>query len=92
MATPTPSPDVEDIRSALAQGNLVLFVGAGLSMGAGLPSWPALVRPLAQSVGYRRFPAGDEQITTDHLISAAGYHENKRGRNKLKTHEYSFSI
>ena len=49
MAPPTRSSDEEDIRSALAQGNLVLFVGAGLSIGAGLPGWPALVRPLAIS-------------------------------------------
>jgi len=86
MAPPTTSPYVEDIRSALVQGNLVLFVGAGLSMGAGLPGWPALVRPLAQSTGYKQFPAEDEQITTDHLITAAQHYENQHGRNKLIEH------
>jgi SIR2-like domain len=86
VAAPTTSADGEDIRSALAQGNLVLFVGAGLSMGAGLPGWPALVRPLAQSVGYRQFPADDEHITTDHLISAAQHYENQHGRIKLIEH------
>jgi hypothetical protein len=50
---------MEDIQSALAQGNLVLFVGAGLSMGAGLPGWPALVRPLAvkSKRAYRKDPS-----------------------------------
>ena len=79
-------PDVEDLRSALAQGNLVLFVGAGLSMGAELPGWPGLVRTLARWVGYKQFPAGDERITADHLITAAQHYENRHSRNKLSDH------
>ena len=33
------------------KGNGVLFIGAGLSMGAGLPSWRQLVEPLADEIG-----------------------------------------
>ena len=35
----------------LKKGNVVLFIGAGLSMGAGLPSWKELVEPLADEIG-----------------------------------------
>ena len=30
-----------------------LFIGAGLSIGAGLPGWGALIRPLAERIGYQ---------------------------------------
>jgi len=34
----------EDLFSQIADGNCVVFVGAGLSLGAGLPGWPDLLR------------------------------------------------
>jgi hypothetical protein len=39
------------IAGALSGRQWVLFVGAGLSMGAGLPSWQELVAPLAEALG-----------------------------------------
>ncbi|WP_437313664.1 SIR2 family NAD-dependent protein deacylase [Sorangium sp. So ce385] len=39
-------PALEELRNSYAQGEIVLFVGAGVSVAAGLPSWTALVRTL----------------------------------------------
>ena len=74
--------EIENIKLALQKGNLVLFVGAGLSMGAGLPGWLAIARPLANAIGYR-LPNEAKFITTDHLLTAAQYYENQRGRTAL---------
>jgi nucleoside phosphorylase len=71
-----------DLLDQFSRGNGILFIGAGLSAGAGLPGWVKLVRPLAQSVSYD-LPAEDKFITTDHLLSAAQRYENQRGRNSL---------
>jgi hypothetical protein len=35
-----------ELVQAIAEGSAVLFVGAGLSQGAGLPGWAALLAPL----------------------------------------------
>jgi len=36
----------KDLADKINQGNCVLFVGAGLSQGAGLPGWPGLLRQM----------------------------------------------
>jgi len=69
---------VESIHS----NDTVLFIGAGLSIGAGLPSWSDLVRPLAQSAGIR-WPHNDADLATNHLLFAAQAYEDQRGRNAL---------
>ena len=43
---PLPAPIPDDLVKELTRGNCVAIVGAGLSMAAGLPSWPALLRNL----------------------------------------------
>ncbi|HEV7519206.1 MAG TPA: SIR2 family protein [Thermoanaerobaculia bacterium] len=48
-------PDESQLISQFARGNGTVFVGAGLSVGAGLPGWADLVEPLAQEV---RSPEG----------------------------------
>lgn len=62
--------------SWLTGGNAVLFIGAGLSIGAGLPGWDELVLPLAERIGY----SGDD------LLKAAQYYENRKGRHALISH------
>jgi len=42
-----------ELAEQFARGDGALFVGAGLSMGAGLPGWVGFIRPLAEAVGYR---------------------------------------
>jgi hypothetical protein len=63
----------QELVEQLDKGNVVLFVGAGLSIGAGLSGWGALVRPLAKRIGY----GGDD------LLKAAQYYENRKGRHTL---------
>lgn len=65
-----PDPLVREIKA----GNVVLFVGPGLSRGAGLPSWTELIRPLAQEI--------DVPADTDPL-KIAQYYELERGRHAL---------
>ena len=37
-----------DLTNRIIQGNAVVFVGAGLSLGAGLPGWPKALRQLIE--------------------------------------------
>ena len=43
---------LKDIRNAQKNGNLVIFVGAGVSANSGLPSWKALVENIAKEIDY----------------------------------------
>ena len=63
----------QELSQQLSKGNVVLFVGAGLSIGAGLPDWDTLIRPLAERIGYE----GDD------LLKAAQFYQNRYGRHAL---------
>jgi len=71
-----------ELYESFLNRDAIVFLGAGLSMSAGLPGWADLIRPLAQSIG-SRWPASDVDLTTNHLLSTAQYYENQRGRNEL---------
>ncbi len=58
----------------IKRGNGVLFIGAGLSKGAGLCDWEELVRPLGETIGCPR--------NTD-LLKVAEYYEDVNGRTAL---------
>jgi hypothetical protein len=58
----------------ITKGNCVLFVGAGLSIQSGLPTWTELVKPLAQELGI--------SLETDYP-RIAQYYENQMGRQSL---------
>ncbi|MHA5053041.1 SIR2 family protein [Streptomyces sp. SD15] len=64
-----------ELAEQFGRGNGVLFVGAGLSKGAGLPDWQGLVRGLAEELP--GCPSG-----ADHRDIAA-YYELEFGRNRL---------
>jgi hypothetical protein len=40
------------LKDAYKKGNLVLFVGAGVSGGLGLPTWSGLIDEIARQLGY----------------------------------------
>ncbi len=48
-----------ELITAIARGNAVLFVGAGLSKGAGLPDWNDLITLLANELGLLDRDRGD---------------------------------
>ncbi|MBY0229359.1 MAG: SIR2 family protein [Gemmataceae bacterium] len=48
---PRPDPGQPALEEALRAGGCVLFAGAGLSAGAGLPDWSRLVASLCQELG-----------------------------------------
>jgi len=43
---------MEQLLNSFRQGNVILFVGAGVSMNLGLPSWGALIDKMAEELGY----------------------------------------
>ena len=70
----------QELVDNLKSDDVVLFIGAGISMNGGLPGWSELFRPLSDAVGYS-WPS--DNLTTDHLLTVAQYYENKNGRNAL---------
>ncbi|MEO7908321.1 MAG: toll/interleukin-1 receptor domain-containing protein, partial [Roseiflexaceae bacterium] len=66
----------DELVAAIASGNAVLFVGAGLSVGAGLPSWKQLIDPLAERLSLPDNQRGD-------LLKIAQFYETQRGRHAL---------
>jgi len=68
-----------ELVEQFARGNGAIFVGAGLSQGAGLPGWNELLMPLADSIG---LPA---HLRAD-FLRVAQHYENQRGRQALISH------
>src|SRR5947208_16502301 len=66
----------DELVAAIASGNAVLFVGAGLSAGAGLPGWGQLIGPLADRIGLPENQRGDP-------LKIAQFYETQRGRHAL---------
>jgi hypothetical protein len=70
------SPEIEafikDYVIDLAEGNVAIFAGAGLSKSVGFVDWPELLSDIAEELGLK------SQIEHD-LISLAQFHVNERG-------------
>jgi len=78
----TDKPDrYADLKDSLHKGNVVAFVGAGFSIGAGLPGWYSLIGELAQRIGYELPPA--QWATGEALIDAAQAYINEQGLHSL---------
>ncbi len=77
---PTFDPTI-DLKQRLANGEVCAFVGAGLSMGAGLPGWYDLQAELAERIGYDLPPR--QWATGDALIDAAQAYVNRMGLHSL---------
>jgi hypothetical protein len=57
----------QNMKDHIDQGNVSLFIGAGLSKGAGLPGWIELMHGLAIDYGIE-FPADEKHITASNLL------------------------
>ncbi|MEZ4735958.1 MAG: caspase family protein [Caldilineaceae bacterium] len=72
---------VVDLKQQLAQGNVCAFVGAGLSVGAGLPGWYDLIHELAQRSGQEMPPP--QWASGDTLMRIAQTYVDQHGLNHL---------
>lgn len=67
---------IKDFVGDLAENNVAIFAGAGMSKGAGYVDWSELLEDIAKELGL--------QIDKEHdLISIAQYHVNEKSRAKL---------
>lgn len=73
---PSPNPDSADLRQHLDRGEVTAFIGAGLSVGAGLPNWYDLISDLARRVDYPMPEA--KWANGETLIDAAQAYINQR--------------
>jgi hypothetical protein len=64
----------------LAAGNLAIFAGAGLSVGAGFVNWRELLRPIADELGLEVEKESD-------LVAVAQYHCNANGNNRSQLNQ-----
>lgn len=74
--------NLDTLANEILKGNVVLFVGGGLSRGAGVPSWQELVKKMASEIGCR-LPTG-ERISSDLLLKIPQYYLNECGRLRLE--------
>lgn len=70
--TPEIEAFIKDYVADLAEGNVGIFAGAGLSKAAGFVDWPELLSDIAEELGLKSHIEHD-------LISLAQYHVNERG-------------
>jgi hypothetical protein len=76
----------DHLFNAVENGSCVLFAGAGISLGTGLPSWRALVKGLIERVGDiepRKAITLRDEYDAGHLLRAAQY-----AKDELGPHEY----
>ncbi len=94
---------MEQLLSSFKQGNVILFVGAGVSMNLGLPSWGELINKIAEDLDYdpeiyQTF--GDNYALAEYYRIKKGnigalrswmdrkWHSNEIEVSKSKIHEY----
>lgn len=75
MVTVTTERFVEDFSNELAERNVAVFAGAGLSVSAGFVDWKGLLKPLADELSL--------DVDKEHdLVKIAQYHVNHHGDNR----------
>lgn len=74
---------VEQLANQLARGQVIPFVGAGVSMSLGLPSYSSLIRELGGQLG---FDGAIFDQLGDYLTLAEFYHLRKNGLSELQKH------
>lgn len=78
---------LKEIRDAKNTGNLIIFVGAGVSLNSGLPSWEALVKEIAKEIDYQ-IP---DKLSSDLMLRIPEYYYQKDNSDG-KTDYFSFLI
>ena len=71
----------EQLATQLARGQVIPFVGAGVSMSLGLPSYASLIQELGEQVG---FDGAIFKELGDYLTLAEFYHLRKSGLLELQ--------
>ena len=66
--------NLKELCEAIKNREVILFVGGGVSMNLGLPSWDQLIAKLARDLGYDR---EEFKEMGDHLVLAEYYRLNK---------------
>ncbi len=69
---------VEDYGEAVLSGNAAVFIGAGISQGAGLPGWDGLLDPIRTTCNvpeHHDYPLVAEYIANELADGAQGLHE-----------------
>ncbi|MBE0597253.1 MAG: SIR2 family protein [Desulfuromonadales bacterium] len=66
---------MDNLKQAIASRQVILFVGAGVSMNLGLPSWEDLMRKMGEDLG---FPP-DEFIRLGNYLALAEYYRVRKG-------------
>lgn len=71
---------IDNLSKELAEGNLAVFAGAGLSRAAGFVDWKSLLKPIADDL--------DLDIDKEwDLVTLAQYHANTNGANRSKLNQ-----
>lgn len=63
---------IDDWAGKLEQGTATLFVGAGVSMGAGYPSWRKLLSKIAEELGLDIDQEHDLAAVAQHFVNKSG--------------------
>ena len=71
---------VDSLSKELAEGNLAIFAGAGLSRAAGFVDWKSLLKPIADDLDL------DVEKEWD-LVTLAQYHANANATNRSKLNQ-----
>ncbi|MGZ3456049.1 MAG: SIR2 family protein [Polyangiales bacterium] len=72
--TAAPPEPPEDLVESLRRGEGVIFAGSGVSLGSGLPSWPALVHELADQLG---LPPANRRTDLEYFLDLAQWYRDE---------------
>jgi hypothetical protein len=75
---------MDELKRALSQEKLVIFIGAGVSKNSGIPTWGQMVRCFAEKIGYSQ-----QRLTTEEYLKIPQYYY---GIDKSPKHEDYYTL